>query len=128
MMSESNLHLSEEDIRLIEENQLGEPLKVYSLKAGYIRFWRWASWFLIVIGIVTITFVVTMSFRNWQQSTILHQQQPHSWDEKLRLQNEEEQIDLHFYDFFPGMLGGVFGLIFGCICLSTAHGMRNEIT
>ncbi|WP_040447395.1 hypothetical protein [Ktedonobacter racemifer] len=58
-MLEQNLQLSEEDVRLIEENQLGEPLKVYRLKARYIRFWQWCICIIIGLSVLSFAFVVS---------------------------------------------------------------------
>lgn len=112
---ESNF--SDEDARLIEANQLGSPLGIYRLKPGLIRFFHRIGLALVIMGVVILVIVIILGLIAWHQSLVLHQQHIHNLTEALQLQEEQEQVDHKFGVLFSPLLGGLFGLLGGLLCL-----------
>ncbi len=54
--------ISDDDYRLIETNQLGTPLRIYTLRYGLIRLWSSTIISMSIMGCLLLVALLTLTF------------------------------------------------------------------
>ncbi|WP_149403030.1 hypothetical protein [Dictyobacter arantiisoli] len=96
---------------MIENNQLGVPLSIHSIKNKEILSWTILGWFIFILSVLTLSALIILIIINWQQIIALSTEHLHDIGAVEQRNVKQSQLYDEHFSLFRSLV------VVGCVFL-----------